>query len=207
MAIFFKTLLLSALLAGLTSLTAQETGTPAEDTPTQMSVRIPTNYKLQPKDVLRIEVFQEDDLTREVQVNAEGVITLPLIGNILVGDMTVVDAQQRIYDLYEKDYLVNPQINVLILQYAERRLTVTGQVNRPGAVLIPPEEDMTITEAIAGANGLTRLADEDKISLTRKEPTGKTRTITLDWGEIIKDSNKNIKVQDGDIIHVPERTW
>ena len=166
--------------------------------------RVTENYRLNTKDVIRVEVFQEPDLLRELRVNADGKVALPLIGNVKVGGMTVLDAQQLIRDLYEKDYLVNPQVNLLVLEYAERRVSVTGQVNRPGPVLIPPEEEMTFTQAIAAANGLNLRAAENRITLTRMMPDGKPRKYTLDYDEIVNDPRKDMKLQDGDTIYVEE---
>lgn len=209
----FCTLLSLFLLAGAVIAQAQNTsgsqssGSTSGDGNSSTAVsssRVPSNYRIQPKDVIRVEVFQEDELLREVRVNADGEISLPLIGNIRVGNMTVLDAQNLITELYEKDYLVDPQITLLILEYVERRVTVTGQVNQPGPVIIPPEEQMTFSQAIAAARGPNLRADLDNIILTRTMPDGKVRKFTLDWDEIVKDPRKDIVLKDGDIIFVDE---
>lgn len=167
-----------------------------------------SNYILKPRDVIRIEVFQEEDLTREVRVAAEGTISLPLINEVRVAGMTVQDAQETIRRLYDEKYLVDPQVSILVISYTERRLQVHGHVARPGPVLIPPEENMTLTEAIAAANGLTRMADKRKIIIRRPGPNGRDRVIEVDFDEILTNPNADdILVYDGDNILVQERVF
>ncbi|MGE9295401.1 MAG: polysaccharide biosynthesis/export family protein [Puniceicoccales bacterium] len=163
------------------------------------------NYILQPLDVILIKVFQEPELEQEVRVSGEGSITLPLIGKIHVAGMTVHDATRMITDLYNRDYLVNPQVTLLLLSYTERRAYVHGQVNRPGPVIIPPEETMTLTQVISAAGSQTRLAS-DKIQVTRTDPDGRKRVITVYFDDILDDPQaKDIVIEDGDSIFVFER--
>jgi polysaccharide export outer membrane protein len=111
------------------------------------------NYKLQPMDLLKVQVFQELDMDREVRVSKDFIVVLPLIESVDLKNRTVREAELLITDLYKKDYLVNPQINVTVMEYAQRTLTVLGAVNSPGTVVIPPEKDLTLIEAIARAGG------------------------------------------------------
>lgn len=98
-----------------------------------------TDYVLQPSDLIRVMIFQEPDLQREVRITQEYTITLPLIGTIDVRNKTVRQVEELIRDLYDKDYLVNPQINLTVLEYTQRTVQVVGAVNQPGAVVFPPE--------------------------------------------------------------------
>jgi polysaccharide export outer membrane protein len=143
------------------------------------------NYLLNPSDVLKVEVFQEPDLIREVRVAQDGSIVLPLIGKIFVGGKSVFDAESLITELYNRDYLVNPQINVTITEYGLRRVNILGQVNKPGIVIFPPEEDLGLLEAIALAGGFNRLADKGKVTLTRRLPNGKSETFSIDTRKLI----------------------
>ncbi|MCB1124143.1 MAG: polysaccharide export protein, partial [Verrucomicrobiae bacterium] len=164
------------------------------------------NYLLNPSDLLRVEVFQEPDLFREVRVAQDGSIVLPLIGKVFVGGKSVFDAERLITELYNRDYLVNPQINVTITEYALRRVNVIGQVNKPGVVIFPPEEEMVLLEAISLAGGFNRLADKGRVTLTRTLPNGKTETFTIDTRKIISgDDSMAWDLQKDDVIFVPER--
>ena len=168
-------------------------------------INSPKKYALCPTDLIRVEVFQEPDLLKEVRVEGDGSIVLPLIGKVPVGGMTLSDAQDYIQYLYNKDYLVNPQVNLLILEYSERRVQVLGQVNRPGVVLIPPEEFLTITQAISGAGGFNRLGDESEVQIRRMGPDGKPQVLIINVKEILRNPKaKDIIVRDKDTIFVDE---
>lgn len=161
-------------------------------------------YLIRPSDVLSIEVFQEPDLSRQIRVQGDGTIILPLIGKLKVADMSVGDAQARIEELYNADYLVNPQVHLLVLEYAPRRVQVLGQVNRPGFVPIPPEEELTLTQAISGANGFNLRANRTNVQI-RREEEGHTRVINVNVKEILRNPEaKDLLLKDGDTVFVDE---
>jgi len=201
-------IILSILLSLVFTLagTAQpDTGRQDRQEPSQLR-SIGENYRLQARDYVRVEVFQEEDLLRELRISSDGTVTLPLIGKVQVGDLTVLQAQERVEELYEKDFLVDPQVNITVLQYAERRVTVIGQVNQPGPIIIPPEETLFFTQAISAARGITRLGRDYDIQLTRTLNDGRTQTMSIDMGEILNDPKvRDIPLQDGDVILVHER--
>ena len=166
------------------------------------------NYRLNPSDLLRVEVFQEPDLFREVRVAQDGSILLPLIGKIYIGGKSIFDGERLITELYNRDYLVNPQINLTIVEYALRRVNVIGQVNNPGIVVFPPEEEMVLLEAISLAGGFNRLADKRKVTLTRTLFNGKTETFTIDISKLIAgDDAMRWDLQKDDVIFIPERVF
>jgi polysaccharide export outer membrane protein len=163
------------------------------------------DYVVQASDLLRIEIFQEEDLKREVRVSQEFQIMLPLIGAIDVKGRTVRELQQTIRTLYDRDYLVNPQVNVFVLEYAKRTVNVLGAVNSPGAVLFPQEQGLTLLDAISRVGGFSRLADRRKIKLSRAVE-GKVNTYIINADDIIEGSTQETwpLIQD-DVIFVPER--
>lgn len=155
--------------------------------------------------MLQINIYQEPDLDATVRVDADGKITLPLIGSIHIGGKTVGETQQLIHQLYKGDYLVNPHITILMLYYAERRVLVNGQVNNPGEVMFPPEEEMTLTQAIARARGTTRLASST-VTIRRVQSDGKSITFTVNYDRILRNADAlDPKLEKGDIITVGER--
>ena len=165
------------------------------------------NYVLRPSDLVQVEVFQEEDLYKEVRVAADGTIVLPLIGRVEVADLTVPEVQEKIRTLYDEKYLVDPQINLLVLEYSQRRVHVLGQVNEPGYVLIPPEEEMTLTQAITGAHGMTLRADRKNVKIKRITD-GKTRVYIINVNEILRNPEaKDVPIYDGDTVYVEERLF
>ncbi|HVT73834.1 MAG TPA: polysaccharide biosynthesis/export family protein [Lacunisphaera sp.] len=167
-----------------------------------------SDYVLQPSDLLRVMVFQEPDLQREVRITQENTITLPLIGTLDVRDRTVRQTEELIRELYDKDYLVNPQINITVLEYSQRTVQVVGAVNQPGAVVFPPEQKMGLVEAIARAGGQSRIADLKRVRLTRTDENGKTENFTINVDDMIKgvgSSSDQWLLRKGDTVFVPER--
>lgn len=165
-----------------------------------------SDYVLQASDLLRVQVFQEDDLTREVRVSQEYTIVLPMIGSVDVRDKTLRQVEEIIHDRYDRDYLVNPQVNVIVLEYAKRTVNVMGSVNQPGSVLFPEEQEMTLLDAISRAGGFNRLADRKRVKLSRTLPDGRTESVEVNTDDLIKSGNtKTFVLQRDDVIFVPER--
>lgn len=164
------------------------------------------DYLLRPTDVLQVKVFQEEDLTREVSISKEFTISLPLIGTVDVKNRSVRQVEELIRQLYDRDYLVNPQVTVIVLRYAERSVNVIGMVNSPQAVPFPPERGLNLLEAVARAGGFNRLADRSKVSITRTDDNGNTTTFTVDAVRMIGGRSDNqIPLQVNDVINVPEK--
>lgn len=163
-------------------------------------------YKLRPMDLLKIQVFQEPDLERELRVSQDSTIMVPLVGSVNVKDCTVHEAELLLTELYQRDYLVNPQINVTVVEYAPRTINVLGAVNAPGSIPIPPEKNLNLLEAIARSGGFSRLANRNRVSLTRTQADGRTSNYTIDADQLVAgDGGSRAPVQDGDVIYVPER--
>ena len=169
------------------------------------SAKNTSQYKLRPLDVLTVKVFQEPDLDTVYKVSQNGMIVLPLINAVKVAGLTVQEAQAHIKALFEKDYLVKADVSIFISEYSPRRVYVIGQVNRPGEVMFPPEENMTLSKAIAGAMGTTRLANLRAINIKRILPGGEVKVFEIDFRAILnKDGAKDFPVLDGDTIEVQE---
>ncbi|MDP1579561.1 MAG: polysaccharide biosynthesis/export family protein [Candidatus Didemnitutus sp.] len=167
---------------------------------------ITSDYVLQHLDLLRIVVFQEPDLERQVRISQESTINLPLIGIIDLTGKSVRQAEETLRALYDADFLRNPQITITVLEYSQRTVQVLGAVNQPGAIAFIPEQPMGIVEAIARAGGPSRLAEKRRIRLTRQLPDGRTETVTVNIDEILQgNSSERWLLKKGDVIFVPER--
>ena len=166
------------------------------------------SYRLTPLDVLYIRVFQEPDLDTVYKINADGNIVMPLIGAVKIGGLTVSDAQLKIKELYEKDYLVNANITIFVTEYAPRRVYVIGQVLRPGEVLFPAEQELTLSRAIANAGGPSRIAKTRAINVKRKLADGTIRVFEVDLDAILNDkSATDFPLRDNDTIEVKESAF
>jgi polysaccharide export outer membrane protein len=169
-----------------------------------------SDYILQPQDVLRVQVFQEEDINKqgEVSISQEHTIVLPLIKTVNLKGKTQRQAEELIRDLYNKDFLVNPNVTVSVLKYAERSVNVLGQVNAAGRVQFPPEGRLTIVDAITLAGGQNRLADLKRVKLTRKNAGGDAITQEINVDILMKGGGgEPMLLEKGDVIFVPERTF
>jgi protein involved in polysaccharide export with SLBB domain len=168
-------------------------------------------YLLQPQDILRIFIFQHDDLNKQteaVRISDTHTISLPLVNTIDLRGRTARQAEEVIRAAYDRDYLVNPQVSVIVVKYAERSVNVVGQVNNAGRVLFPQEKGLTIVEAIALAGGQTRLADLKKVRLTRKTSEGETVVEEIDVDALMKRGGRDaVQLQRDDVLFIPERAF
>lgn len=164
------------------------------------------NYVLKPSDVVSVEVYQEQDLNKSVRIEGDGSVALALIGKVKVAGMTVAEAQSLITDLYNRDYLVDPQVSVLVVQFSPKVVHILGSVNSPGVVQIPPDRNLTLTEAIAGVRGVSRMGNPKSIIIKRVDEDGRARQMEVNFSRIVTDPNvKDVILEEGDTIWVPER--
>ena len=164
------------------------------------------DYVLQPSDLIRVQIFQEEDLNREVRISQECSVNLPLIGTVDLMGKTARQAGDLIRDLYERDYLVHPQVNLIVVEYVPRNVTVAGSVGAQGLVPFPREQGLTLIDAISRAGGFTRLADKKRVTLKRTNADGESHTFTINAEDLMKgDTTDTWPLQPNDVITVPER--
>ena len=168
-------------------------------------------YTLTVADKVRIEVFQEDDLTSMQHVDALGNVNLHLIGDLHVAGLTVDQAEKLIAKTYvEKKFLVHPQVTLSIDDYAPREVTIQGQVRSPNRYLLPMESTMSVVELVTKAGGFTDIAKGSQVTITRFAPDGTKTIIIVDVDSIIrgkkraKAEDNSLLLQPGDIVYVPE---
>ncbi|MDP2006734.1 MAG: polysaccharide export protein EpsE [Rubrivivax sp.] len=125
----------------------------------------PREYRLGAGDVLRIVVFQNNDLTLETRLTEGGVVSYPLLGSIRLGGLTIPAAEQLIADgLRNGNFVKQPQVTVVLMQVRGNQASVLGQVNRPGRYPIEVS-DMRLTDLLATAGG-TAPSGADVVVLT-----------------------------------------
>jgi protein involved in polysaccharide export with SLBB domain len=182
------------------------TGAPAGSTSfssavTTTSVSPPAGYVLSPNDYVAIEVFGEDDLKTMVRLNGEGNLSVPLLGSVHLAGFTLPQAVARLTELYGRDYLVSPKVNVTLVGYARRHFTMLGQVNRPGTFDMPETSPggIGLLEAVGIAGGYTRTAAPERISVRRGN-----QLLKVNAKRIQRGAASDFHIEDGDIITVGE---
>ncbi|MGE5146037.1 MAG: polysaccharide biosynthesis/export family protein [Candidatus Eiseniibacteriota bacterium] len=148
-------------------------------------------YTLGPGDKLRITVHESPDLTGEFLVSGSGFVSMPLIGEVQAGGLTVRQLADAIANKLTPDYLKNPRVSIEVLNF--RPFDIIGEVNKPGSY--PYRPGMTILNAVAMAGGFTYRANKDDLYIKRaKDPDGR---------EV--EATQETAVLPGDIIRVKER--
>lgn len=182
-----KALLLALFLAALGNVCAQEK---------------PVDLRLGPGDAIRIVVFQNPDLTLETRVSESGTITYPLIGAVEIGGLSIGAAEQKIVaGLKEGGFVLQPQVNIALVQVRGNQVSVLGQVGRPGR--FPLETANTkLTELLATAGGIAPGGADTLILTGIRE--GKPLRLEIDVPAMLLkgDPQRDITVQGGDIIYV-----
>ena len=153
----------------------------------------PIEYSLGAGDKIQITVFGHDDLSGEFTVSETGTISLPLFGSLILGGLSLRQAEQRILDALKPDYLLSPQVGIEVLNY--RPFYIIGEVNDPGAY--PYIAGMTVTEAVALGGGFTYRARKEQMIIIRgSDPAKKESPISA-----------TDVVLPGDVIKIRERLF
>jgi len=175
---------------------------PPVNAPAPAPLSAPNNYQLSANDQIAVEVFGEDDLRTAARLNSDGNVSLPLLGSVRLAGLTLGQAAARLTELYGRDYLVHPKVNVSLVGYAKRRFTVLGQVNRPGSYEMPEDSQsgVDLLEAIAMAGGYTRIAAPERITVRRSND----KVMKVDGKRLARGDGTKFRVEPGDTITVGE---
>jgi polysaccharide export outer membrane protein len=148
-------------------------------------------YQLGSGDKVRITVFGEPDLTGEFEINSDGVLSFPLVGEVPAKGLSPRQLGDKLVTLLKDGFLVNPKINVEVINY--RPFFILGEVTKPGGY--PFVTSMTVVTAVALAGGYTPRANKSRMTITR----------TVDQQRQDIDATESTPVLPEDIITVHER--
>jgi polysaccharide export outer membrane protein len=170
------------------------------------------HYRLFVRDLLRLAVQGEADMTVDRRVDGLGAINVPLLGQLKVAGLTLAEVQALIAKRYvDEEIFVHPEIVVSVLDYSPKEVMVLGQVGKQGKQALPPEAvELTIVEAITSAGGFTRIAKGDGVRVSRKDERGNDQTFTVNVEKMIDGRNapgETFLLQPGDVVFVPERVF
>ena len=164
----------------------------AQDTP---------DYPLGPGDTLRIQVFQNPDLTVETRVSESGSITYPLIGVVELGGLSIAAAEKKIAAaLKDGGFILQPQVNIIFTSLRSNQVSVLGQVNRPGR--FPLETITRVGDMIAIAGGIATNGDDFAIITGLRNGKPFRKTIDIPAIYLPEQSEENILLSGGDTIYV-----
>ncbi|ABB73550.1 polysaccharide export outer membrane protein [Nitrosospira multiformis ATCC 25196] len=159
------------------------------------------DYPLGPGDILRIQVFQNPDLTTETRVSESGSITFPLVGALEVGGLSVASAENKLAAALKKGgFIKQPQVTIVLLQMRGSQVSVLGQVNRPGR--FPLETLSRVSDMLAAAGGTTPLGDDFAIVTGTRNGQAFRKVIDIPALYLEERSDEDIILAGGDTIYV-----
>jgi polysaccharide export outer membrane protein len=163
-------------------------------------IAVDPTYIIGADDSIQVDVWKEPNLTRSLPVRPDGMITLPLVGDIPAAGRTPTELASELTEKLKK-FITEPTVTVSVLTVNSKRVYFFGEVGRPGPLSLTP--GMTIMQAIDTAGGLTAFANKKHIYILRGPP-GKQQKIFFDYTKAIKSGdNQGISLVPGDSIVVP----
>lgn len=160
---------------------------------------------LGPGDLFQLEIVGESDLPKEYQVATDGTVTLPYIRTVAVAGLEPQEVAAVVREkLMEGKILTDPSVVVSVKEYRSKRVTLLGQVQKPGSFPLSP--GMTLLQAVSLSGGFTSLAHTTRVNLARTTG-GETKTVVINVEEIYEGHAQDILLQPGDRLYVPERIF
>jgi polysaccharide export outer membrane protein len=160
-------------------------------------------YLIGEGDILAVRVWKNQELSVEVPVRPDGMISVPLVNDVKAAGLTT---DQLKADLATKltDFITNPDVTVVVLRADSKRVFVLGEVLRPGPVSLSSQ--LFVLDAISAAGGFTPFADEDDVRIIRRGPNGQELEFGFDYKAYVRGRapGTNIALQPGDTIVVPQ---
>ena len=170
--------------------------------------------KIRPGVALSISVTAVGQPNREAKqyfVDAEGCITMELVGTIKCNGLTLVELQQKVVEAY-KEYYLDPSVTAVFVYQAGQNMVspwgtvkVLGEVGKPGPVDVPSTMDLTVLRALQLAGGVTSIADKRRVLVTRCDKNGKQTRTRVDLVEIGEQGRPDLDMvlKAGDVVWVP----
>jgi polysaccharide export outer membrane protein len=161
----------------------------------------PVDYVIGPEDVLGIVFWREKDMSSEVAVRPDGMISLPLINEVKAAGLTPEQLRDELTKAAER-YIEVPSVSVVVKAINSRKVFITGMVGKQGA--FPLTAPTTVLQMLSMAGGIHEFADAKNIRILRVE-NGKQVTYTFNYKDVSKGKNlqQNILLKPGDTIIVP----
>lgn len=160
----------------------------------------PAEYVVGEGDVLDINVWKEAEISKQMTVRPDGIISLPLVGEVQVVGQTPRQIQQLITDRL-KTMLNNPQVTVTVVDVRSKKVYITGEVKKSGAYRI--DQPLTVLDLIALAGGFTEFANKKHIDILRAGDNN--NRLHFNYNDVVRGKHleQNVRLQPGDTVVVP----
>jgi polysaccharide biosynthesis/export protein len=172
----------------------------AERTPIPVPVPVASDYVIGPEDVLEVSIWKNETMSRTLPVRPDGKISLPLLHDIVAAGLTPLQLRDKISAALA-EYMPNPEVSVTVMAVNSYRVTVLGQVQKPGVLQL--KAPTTVFEALALAGGFRDFASPSKIVIFRKDPSGQTQKLRFNYNRAVGAGEENLPLKSGDVVVVP----
>ena len=158
------------------------------------------DYIIGPGDVVRVTVYDNNDLETVTRVSDTGSIILPLLGQVNVNKLTISQASSKIAKLYSDGYIVNPQVSIFVQEFRSKKVIVLGQVNKPG--LIELSGPTMFLELLSKAGGLA--PDYGEVATIKRTADGTKTSLKVNLKALsqVGDMSQNVAIREGDTIYI-----
>lgn len=153
-----------------------------------------------PMDVLDIRVYDEPELSGEYRIDADGTVTFPFLGGVLLAGLTPNETAVLLADGLANGYIVDPVVSVFVKEVNSRRIFVLGQVKQPGS--FPYRDGMTVVAAIALAGGVDDNGAANRTKVAR-HIDGQELRFTVQVEKIANGQQPDVVLMPSDIVYVP----
>jgi polysaccharide export outer membrane protein len=165
------------------------------------SMPLPSDYVIGPGDLIQVSVWKNETLSRVMPVRPDGKISMPLLHDVQASGLTAMQLRDKIANALG-EFLPNPEVSVSVNEVRSMRISVLGEVQRPGVIEL--RGATTILEAIALAGGFRDFASPSKITILRNDDRGKTQKIKFNYNRAVGSSGEeNLVLKAGDVVVVP----
>jgi polysaccharide biosynthesis/export protein len=163
------------------------------------------DYRVGPKDLLEIHVFEIPELNLERRISDSGSIDLPLLGEVAVSGMTASEVKNRVENLLTSKYVNRANVSVVVKEFANSPVSVVGAVVKPGPLNV--SGNWYLLQAISAAGGLTQQAGR-KIYVLRRTSNGLSDRLEIRVDDLFRDASSmwNIPIFPSDVVNIPPRT-
>ncbi len=172
--------------------------------PTPLASADTGDYLLGSGDLIQVTVFETKELNAEVRVSSRGYISLPLLDNVDVRNLTAAEAEEKIETLLKAKYLQDPHVSIFIKEHVSKQITLVGSFKKPGTYDYVSKRKLL--DVIAIAEGLSEKAGSAAYITRFDEKAQKNINYFIDLDELIRKGNieQNIAVMGGDVVFIPE---
>ena len=196
-------LLTGLMLVGSAGAQQASVKSPAKTAPTMPAVGVPvaSDYIIGAEDLLQVSIWRNEAMSRTLPVRPDGKISLPLLHDIHAAGLTPLQLRDKIAAALS-EFMPSPEVSVTVMQVNSYRVSVLGEVQKPGVLQL--KAPTTVMEALALAGGFKDFASPSKIVIFRKDSTGQTQRLRFNYNRAVGNGGEdNVSLKSGDVVVVP----